>query len=142
MRKYFSLITPYFDNRFFTIYLPILIMLGAATVYYGLVLLYNVNAPVSDDFGIAFLFMNEYVDQFLLMEKLRVLFSQHAEHRLMVPHLMVLLDYYIEGHVNFYSLGIIGNLGLIGILWIFYKAIGEMKYKILFFETRRKRFYG
>ena len=133
MRKYFSLIIPYIDNRFFTIYIPILIMLGAATVYYGLVLLYNVNAPVSDDFGIAFLFMNEYVDQVFLMEKLRVLFSQHAEHRLMVPHLMVLLDYYIEGHVNFYTLGIIGNLGLIGILWLFYKAGGEMQYKILFF---------
>ncbi|HWA35187.1 MAG TPA: hypothetical protein VG737_13700, partial [Cyclobacteriaceae bacterium] len=133
MTRISTALNNFFSGRFYTIYLPVLVMFSVTAIFYRLVFLYNVNVPCSDDHGIALLFMNAYVDQATFLDKLRVLFSQHGEHRLMWPHLIILLDYYIEGHVNFYTFGIIGNLALAGLLMVFYQSMGDREYKILFF---------
>lgn len=101
--------------------------------YYHSVLIYNVNVPYSDDFAIALDFLNHFTANNSLQEKIGILFSQHVDHRVFFPRLVVLADYYVQGHVNFYVLVIIGNLGLAGIAWILFKAYPYKENKPLFF---------
>ena len=90
--------------------------------YYGFRMYTAENIPIWDDFGAILVFLNRIYDTQFLSEKLKLLFDKYAEHRLLFVKTVSLLDYYLFGNVNFIRLNLIGNLGLLGILVIFFKA--------------------
>jgi hypothetical protein len=120
-------------NKLASFYLPLFISAIAIGNYYWIVLKYNVNIPVSDDYGVALQLLNNFLSTDSIGEKVGLLFRQHVDHRVMFPKLVVLLDYFFEGHVNFYSLVVIGNLGLIFLVVILYRSFPERVGKFLLY---------
>ncbi len=101
--------------------------------YYWTVVKYNVNIPCSDDFGVALQFLNNFTSENSLLDKVGLLFNQHVDHRVMFPRLVVLLDFFFQGHVNFLSIVIIGNLGLVWIAVLLFVSPPKQPAKILLF---------
>lgn len=101
--------------------------------YYWTVVKYNVNIPCSDDYGVVLQFLNDYTSENSLLDKVGLLFNQHVDHRVMFPRLVVLLDFFFQGHVNFLSIVIIGNLGLVWIAVLLFVSPPKQPAKILLF---------
>jgi hypothetical protein len=120
-------------EKVLTLYLPIVLILSAISLYYGYLFIYNVNVPRDDDYGIALKSLIDFTSCDGLSCKLKILFSQHGEHRLFFPRLIVIIDHYLQG-INFYTLVMIGNLGMLGILWVMFKADPNKQAKVLFFS--------
>jgi hypothetical protein len=59
-------------------------------------------------------------------EKLKALWDLHNEHRIIFPRLIVLLDYYIQGHIDWQVLNTIAALYYLGIFYFFYIIIKKM----------------
>ncbi len=123
-----------FKSRIISVYIPLAIMLVAVANYYWPVLKYNVNVPCSDDYGVALQFLNDFTVENSFWGKISILFRQHVDHRVMFPRLAVLMDFYIQGKVNFYSLVIFGNLGLLGIAAILFISSPKVSGKLLLFS--------
>ncbi|MES2795022.1 MAG: hypothetical protein V4683_03595 [Bacteroidota bacterium] len=71
---------------------------------------YSTNAPYFDDFFWGFTFLDEYIATDSIFEKLRLIFQQHAQHRIAYFRLFIVGHYHLLGTVNFKNLVIIGNL--------------------------------
>ena len=92
----------------------------------------TINIPSWDDYGAILRFMDAYLDADVL-EKLKLLFSFHNEHRIAFVRFSSILSYYLTGEVDFQYLAIWGNLGLIGICFIIYKSIADINNRLWFF---------
>ncbi len=60
-------------------------------------------------------------------EKLKLFYQQHQEHRIVVPRLLTLADYYLEGHIGWRSLIFFANIvwcATIFILWKVFRSTG------------------
>ncbi|MCG6553315.1 MAG: hypothetical protein L7F77_13400 [Candidatus Magnetominusculus sp. LBB02] len=90
--------------------------------YYLTLLRYSSNAPISDDFDAVLGFLNDFISARTFNDKIALIFLQHNEHRIVLTRLFVLANYYIMNTVNFKVLIIAGNLALIGILAVIFKA--------------------
>lgn len=80
------------------------------------------NIPTMDDYDIILDFLNQYVVA-APAERIRMIFDQYSEHRLIPSKLLYIAYYYLTGTVNFRILGILGDLqlipvGLIGVYFI------------------------
>lgn len=62
-----------------------------------------------------------------IFEKLAVLMKQHNEHRILFPRLLTLLDYKLEGAINWSILILIGNLLWIANIWFFWEGFKSFK---------------
>ena len=92
-------------------------------IYVWAVLRYTVNMPYWDDYGAILNFLNNYVNS-SFFEKLKLIFSQHNEHRIVFNRLIEIAQYKLFGEVNFLYLIIIGNFGwglVILLLWNYTK---------------------
>ncbi|MBY0436135.1 MAG: hypothetical protein K2U26_18740, partial [Cyclobacteriaceae bacterium] len=121
------------NNRIVSVFIPILIIGFSMISYYWVLLKYNVNVPCSDDYGVALQFLNDFTSENSFLGKLALLFKQHVDHRVMFPRLVVLLDFFIQGNVNFFSLVIIGNLGLIWITSVLFISSSKQTGHLLLF---------
>ncbi len=91
--------------RYFWIFIP-------AFLYFRMVSHYAVNIPWSDDYDSTLGFLlNFKVASF--GEKLRLLFSQHNEHRIFFSRIICLTYHAMFGPVNFRALTFIGNTQLL-----------------------------
>ncbi len=87
---------------------------------------FAINVPKWDDF--AFIkFLADFNETDNYFKKIEFLFKQHNEHRLVTTRLVALFDFYIFGKVNFVHLMILGNLGLVFILFILYKQTQKIE---------------
>ncbi|MBN1494614.1 hypothetical protein JW911_02655 [Candidatus Peregrinibacteria bacterium] len=100
-------------------------------VHFWTILKYGLNIPFWDDFDTVFSFLIKYLNTNSLFEKLALVFAQHTEHRFALNRIVSLLNYYIS-NVDFKLLLIIGNLALIGVLIILYRACKVSKNKLFF----------
>ncbi|AKD58416.1 hypothetical protein SD10_08855 [Spirosoma radiotolerans] len=83
---------------------------------------YAVNIPKWDDHALRHFLFN--VDQEpTVTGKFYQLFKQHNEHRIVFDRLASLLDYQLFGQLNYVHLMLVGNLSLVGLLWIFVAAL-------------------
>ncbi|MFN0200615.1 MAG: hypothetical protein ACKVTZ_03800 [Bacteroidia bacterium] len=121
------------ENKIISVYVPFAIIIVAVANYYGQIYKYNVNVPCSDDYGVALQFLNSFVTEDSFWNKIALLFRQHVDHRVMFPRLAVLVDFYLRGKVDFYSLVIFGNLGLLWIGLILFYSFPNRVGKILLF---------
>lgn len=105
-------------------WLPLLLGLVPVGTYFSFLAIYAVNVPLFDDHALRnFLVSYQAADSFA--EKFALVFSQHNEHRIGYDRLVVLLQFWLTGEINFVGMMIIGNLSLIGILWIFYRIFAQ-----------------
>lgn len=98
----------------FAILVPIII-------YFWIVFKFSENIPFWDDYDAVLRFMTHYFERDF-SAKLGLLFHHHNEHRIFVSRVISLMDYYLFGKVNFEHLIYIGNLFLVGIFFLLYKA--------------------
>lgn len=109
--------------------LTILLSSIVILLFGGIFFQFAINIPKWDDFAfIKFIADFNETDSFL--SKFESLFKQHNEHRVVTTRMVALLDYYLFGKLNFVHLMVVGNLGLLLILFIFYKQ--ARKIEILF----------
>lgn len=59
-------------------------------------------------------------------DKLNALFDQHNEHRIVFPRLIVLLDYYIQGHIDWQVLNAFSALYYLGIFTFFVLVLKKL----------------
>ena len=94
-----------------------------ALIYFSAIFLYSVDVPINDDYDIL-----ESISKILnnstltLMDKIKILFSQHNEHRIFTTRFLFLIYSKIFGNVNFTALSFIGNLSLLGICFLFHQV--------------------
>ncbi|WP_435355924.1 hypothetical protein [Emticicia sp. SJ17W-69] len=108
---------------FFIILIPIVI--------FGVIFnKYAINIPHWDDFAVRNSLLS-YYDTDSFIEKIKILFAQHNEHRIFLTRLLALLIYKVEGTLDLKSLMFLGNLSLVGILYLFYKISEKYNYSII-----------
>jgi hypothetical protein len=100
-----------------------LLILVPVISFYGFFCRYTVNAPVNDDYSAVLQFLNRYVSTSSWMEKLKLIFSQHGEHRIVFSRICSILSLKLEKQVNFNVLSFTGDLSLVGIALIFLRKV-------------------
>ena len=93
------------------------------------------NTPIWDDYGAVLAFLNNYYSTPSWIDRIPLIFEKYAEHRLFYVRFVTLLDYYVFGKVNFIHLNLIGNLGLLGLAFLFYKVLPKSDNRILYTVT-------
>lgn len=83
---------------------------------------YAINIPHWDDLAVRNT-IADYLKTDSFIEKIRILFSQHNEHRIVLTRIFALLIYATQGFLDLKTLMIFGNLSLVGLLFIFYKNL-------------------
>lgn len=66
-------------------------------------------------------------------EVFKLFIQQHNEHRIVVPRLITLIDYWIEGHVNFRTLIFLGNLSWVGVTYLLWKRLSLLQLPFQYF---------
>jgi hypothetical protein len=92
-------------------------------IYYKTIFENAYNFPYEDDFNSALSFISEYgFGKLTFGERLKLIFSQYNEHRIVFDRLVFLADYGLFGELNFSHLIIVGNVSLLLICVLFLKA--------------------
>ena len=98
----------------------ILLLAYPIGVYYRVIVQNAYNFPYEDDLNSTLSFIADYAFGGLdLWDKLKLIFSQYNEHRIVFDRLVFLTDYGLFGQLNFRHCILIGNLAplLIGLLF-------------------------
>ncbi len=88
-------------------------------VYMAVLIRETANFPFRDDYDAILSFLNRFVEADF-GTKLQLIASQHNEHRILIPRLFILAQYYLMGNVNFKVLVFMGSIGLFScciLLW-------------------------
>lgn len=124
----FSLLTKIADNSVGKC-LGVIFFFIPVGVYFFFVVYFSENIPFMDDYDAILKFVIDFVGEESFLKRIQLVFSQHNDHRLAFLHLVVLAQYYVIGGINFQHLIILGNLSIIAILFILWKAFECSKYK-------------
>lgn len=125
-------------NNTFTIKLKpetvILIVLAFLPMYifYCSLFVFTVNIPYWDDYDSILNFSNDF-QRSNVENKIKLVFSQHNEHRIVFSRIVTLVSYYLTGKINFKLLTFIGNMSLIGLAILFFKSAVFLHKKFLYF---------
>lgn len=95
--------------------------------FYYVCYTYSYNFFYQDDFHLlrfVTLFQN---DSLSFLEKIKALYDQHNEHRIIFPKLFVLLDYYIQGHLDWKVMNAVAALYYLGIFMFFVIILKKIK---------------
>lgn len=114
-------------------YVYYLILIIPAIVYYSLFFNYTVNAPINDDFQAVLDSVNKIISTDSISEKIKILFAQHNEHRIVYDRIWSLISYKLQYNINFNFLAFIGNLSLLGMAILFYKRFTSLQKPLLLF---------
>ena len=101
--------------------------------YYYKVWKHAYNLPYSDDYMAVLGFMNQYLEAANGWEKIKLIFSQHNEHRIAFDRVIILLQYYLMGEINFTVLIWIGNLGVLFTALAFYLIFKDLNKPLIYF---------
>ncbi|MCB0345277.1 MAG: hypothetical protein KDD66_09160, partial [Bdellovibrionales bacterium] len=88
------------------------LLLVACAAYFHRVAVYSVNWPNADDFDIFLAYLIRYDGLGSAGAKLLSWFEPHNEHRVLLNRLLAVLLYSTHGHVNFFTLIILGNMAV------------------------------
>ncbi|MCX6563513.1 MAG: hypothetical protein NTU60_07905 [Candidatus Aminicenantes bacterium] len=104
-------------SRLYRSRILIVVLIGAPILFYFLMFVrFSVDIPFGDDYAVlSFVvnFTNPHVPG-----KLPLLFSQHNEHRIVTLRLVALVLYSVAHRIDFRSIALLGNLGLLVIAWL------------------------
>ena len=111
------------QSPFFITYLPSLIITTIVAIFYFVCIHFSYNFFYQDDYHLL-RFVTVIEDNSIsFQEKLSTLWGQHNEHRIIFPRLITLLDYYLQGHIDWAVLNVVSALYYFGIFYFFFKII-------------------
>lgn len=113
--------------------IAILLILLPVVTFFGFLFHYMLNVPVNDDYPAVLKFLDLYVNAHSLGEKLRFIFAQHNEHRIVFSRVWTLISYKLQGNVNFKFLSFVGDLTLVGPAVIFFRKFLDLKRSLFLF---------
>jgi hypothetical protein len=91
--------------------------------YFRLVFENAVNVPFQDDYDTGLKYLIDYTFHgATLPEKLRLIYSQHNEHRIVLNRIACLTDYALFGQLDFRHLVLFGNAALLFVLSLLFQA--------------------
>lgn len=79
--------------------------------YISVIYLFSANVPFSDDYDAVLKFIEQFTEFSSFGERIQLLFAQHNEHRIVFSRIVILLQQFLLGHINFRILVFTGNLG-------------------------------
>lgn len=119
------------QSQSFKSFLTFCLILFPIIIFWLIFNKYAVNILHWDDFAV-----RNSVAKFLqtdsFLEKNKILFSQHNEHRIFTTRLSALIIYLIKGTLNVKSLMFLGFCSLIGISVLFYKILKKYNLNIIY----------
>lgn len=93
---------------------------------------YAVNIPFLDDFTF-FSFIPTLYGNSDFWLKAHLFFDQHNEHRILLDRIIAIAIYFLKGHVDYRVMMLIGNLLLVGIVAVYYKAFAKINLSFKYF---------
>ncbi len=115
-------------------YVVIIITIIPLCFYSYVFLKYSTNAPYYDDFYWGISFLNDYRSAESISEKIRLIFQQHAQHRIAYFRAFMVGYYHLLGTINFKHLTIIGNFSNLVVFCVLVDVLRkkfDLKYFIL-----------
>jgi len=103
-------------------YLPLLVIAILLLFYFRNVTTYSANIPYQDDYDAILRSLMAFQDRPSLSERIAVVFAQHNEHRMAVVRAVAFLSYRANGFIDFRLLILLGNLSLVGLLFLLWRA--------------------
>lgn len=100
--------------------------------YYAFVFYYAVNIPFYDEYFGSLGWIDQY-KQKDFPNNMLLLFGQANEHRIFTFYFSVLSQYLILGEVNYRYLILIGNIGMMGLLYISFRLENKFRNNLLLF---------
>ncbi|MEA5256895.1 hypothetical protein VB264_03805 [Arcicella aquatica] len=110
-------------------YLSIILIVG---IYYSVCYSNSYNFFFQDDYHLLSFVNTAYNPLLTFTEKLQALWSLHNEHRIVFPRLFVLIDCYLQGHIDWKVLNTVATLYYLGIFIIFSLFIKRLKLSIIY----------
>ena len=111
------------QSPFFIKYLPSILIIGIIAIFYFVCIHFSYNFFYQDDYHLL-RFVTVIEDNSVsFQEKLNALWGLHNEHRIIFPRLITLLDYYLQGHIDWAVLNVVSSVYYLGIFYFFYKII-------------------
>ena len=112
-----------------------LVLIGTiVAIHISIISYYTSYMPISDDYGAVLGFINTYVQENNFLEKMKMLFWQHNEHRIVFNRLIEVLQYTLMGEISFPILVLIGSIGWFGTVYLLYRWSREQGFfKIVYF---------
>lgn len=102
-------------------------------IFFTFFYFFMVDIPINDDYQAILKFINDCITTEDYFEKLKIIFSQHNEHRIVFTNLCSIICYKLVGKINFIYIALIGNISLLFIALFYYKKFCELyKSTILF----------
>ncbi|SOE21353.1 hypothetical protein SAMN06298216_1825 [Spirosomataceae bacterium TFI 002] len=101
-------------------------------VHFIVVYQWAVNIPFYDDFEWGVGFLKEFTNEQSLWEKIKLLFAQHNQHRIIWLRLCIIGIYKVQGFLDFRTLVIIGNLSFFGLTAILFFAFRRLKTSLIY----------
>jgi hypothetical protein len=98
----------------------LLLPIGAFFIYF-FALRYNI--PWFDEYENIPYFLDRFLNADSFVDRMAALLRPNNEHRVLYARLVVLGQYWLTGGLNFAGLMLWGNLGLVLIFWLLYKAL-------------------
>jgi len=112
--------------------LATILILFPIAVFYFVFQKYAVNIPHWDDFAIRNT-LAQMIETESVFQKIKLLFSQHNEHRILLTRFSAWMVYLLEGTLNLKRLMLIGIIALLGILFLLYKVSKKYNSSLLAF---------
>lgn len=113
--------------------LPLIVSLLPAAYYFQVIYQYALNIPHWDDYDAILKFVIDFTKTESIIEKIRLLFAQHNEHRIALVRISSLLMFYINGTINFKGIILLGNLFLLLITGVLFLSFQKESSKDLYY---------
>ena len=125
MTKFKLLLT----SDFFVRWLPLAAFCAVIAHHLWFVNSYAINVPHQDDIYDFVQFVSVVENADSAGDGFKALFNQYNDHRTSASRLLVFGVYLTEGELNFHTLTLVADLGLLLILLVFYLTVRKEKYR-------------
>ena len=116
-------------SDFFVRWLPLAAFCAVIAHHLWFVNSYAINVPHQDDIYDFVQFVSVVENADSAGDGFKALFNQYNDHRTSASRLVVFGVYLAEGELNFHTLTLVANLGLLLILLLFYLTVRQERYR-------------
>jgi hypothetical protein len=113
-------------DPFIVKYLPSFIITATVAIFYVVCNHFSYNFFYQDDYHLLRFVTIIEDNSVSFQEKLKTLYGLHNEHRIIFPRLITLIDYYVQGHIDWAVLNVISALYYFGIFYFFFKILQKI----------------
>ncbi len=99
------------SNKYYLLLISAIIIL-----YIFYINIFAINMPIGDDYDLIRVKFILSTQKLSWIQRLNVLIAPANDHRILIPRLMALFDYFIEGFINYRTIIWISNFSILGIV--------------------------